>query len=160
MEKQLANTVIVVYAALNSIIALALFILALAVTFLTPFALTMAMHHNSFALPNGMTSLAMQQLATGAGIIVGIFIFMLAALFLSLARGLWKRHSWARVVQLAVSVPQLLTFPFGTLAGAFGIYAFAFDKEIREQFSARQAVTSEVQPAPMKKSQKRTRKLR
>ncbi len=152
MEKQLANTVVTVYVVLNAIIALVLFILALAITFLTPFALTMAMANDLFALPPEMTMLALQQLATGAGIIIGILLFMLAALFLSLARGLWKRHRWARIMQLVLSVPQLVSFPIGTIVGGFGIYAFAFDKEIREQFGAPSAA---VTPAIKKVTKKK-----
>ncbi len=150
LEKQLANTVITTYAILNGIIAFVLFMLALAVTFLTPFATTMILSTQSLALPPNVTTMALQQLATGIGIIVGIIIFMLAALFLSLARGLWKRQRWARIVQLAACVPQLLSFPIGTLIGGFGIYAFAFDKEIREQFGVPSATINNEELTPSK----------
>jgi hypothetical protein len=154
MNTNLANTTVAVYAVLNGITAFILFIIALAITFLTPFAVTMMLETGSVALPPEMTALALQQLSTGVGIIAGIIVFLFAAFFLALARGLWNRHTWARYMQLAWCVPQLLTFPIGTIVGLFGIYAFGFNKEIRRQFGVAITADTKSRVAPARKKKK------
>ena len=151
MEEHLARTVITVYAVLNGIMAFVWFVFALAVTFLTPFAMTMLLEQPSVALPEWLTEQAFMQLARGISLVVGVIAFLLAALFLALAVGLWRRNSWARYWQLALCAPQLFAFPIGTLVGAFGIYAFGFDAQVREQFGVKAADERIATPSKKKR---------
>ena len=57
-----------------------------------------------------------------------------AAFFLALGVGLWRRTPWARYLVLIPCVVWLFSFPIGSAVGVFGIYAFAFDKDVRAQF--------------------------
>jgi hypothetical protein len=89
--------------------------------------------------------MAFQQLATGIAVMSGVLVFMLAAFFLALGVGLWRRNNWARILVLVPCVVWLFSFPIGSAVGIFGIYAFAFDKDVRAQFGVTTAAPVKVQ---------------
>jgi hypothetical protein len=134
MQPRYVTTVISTYSVLSWISAFVCFILALALTFLSPFAITFFIEQNPAAVPQQFSTMAFQQLATGVAVMSGVIVFMFAAFFLALGVGLWRRTPWARYLVLIPSVVWLFSFPIGTAVGLFGIYAFAFDKEVRAQF--------------------------
>ena len=134
METRYVNTIISAYSVFAWISAFVFFIAALALTFLSPFAVTFLIDQNPASIPPGVSALAFQQLATGLAVIAGVVLFMIAAFFLAIGVGLWRRNNWARYLALVPCVIWIFAFPVGTLVGIVGIYAFAFDKDVRAQF--------------------------
>jgi hypothetical protein len=151
METRYASTVVTTYSVLSWISAVVLFLLALALTFLSPFAITFLLERNPAAIPPEFSSVAFQQLAMGVAVMSGVLVFMLAAFFLALGVGLWRRSAWARYLVLAPCVIWLFSFPIGTVVGIFGIYAFAFDREVRAQFGVSVAPATPVKTAKKKR---------
>ncbi len=134
MNTRYLGTVIGAYSILSWITAFVLFIAALALTFLSPFAITYLLEQQPAAVPAQLSPAAFQQLATGLAVIGGVVLFMLAAFFLALGVGLWRRSAWARTLVIIPCVLWLFSFPIGSAVGIFGIYAFAFDKDVRASF--------------------------
>ena len=62
-------------------------------------------------------------LVGGMGVLVGVFLAALALPGLALGYGLFARKSWARPLGLLVGALSLLNFPFGTILGAYTIWA-------------------------------------
>jgi len=84
----------------------------------------------------GVTHTADVPLWTGllvgtVGTIVSAVFALLALPGLALAYGLWKRRPWARVLGIVIGVLDLLHFPFGTIVGAYTLWAM-FQPETRE----------------------------
>ncbi len=151
MQPRYVNTVIGTYSVLSWISAFVCFILALALTFLSPFAITFFIEQNPASIPSQFSAMAFQQLATGVAVMSGVIVFMFAAFFLALGAGLWRRTPWARYLVLIPCVVWLFSFPIGSAVGVFGIYAFAFDKEVRAQFGVMTPAIAPVTRAPAKK---------
>jgi hypothetical protein len=57
------------------------------------------------------------------GVLVGLFLAALALPSLALGYGLFTRRAWARPLGLLVGVLSLVNFPFGTILGAYTIWA-------------------------------------
>jgi hypothetical protein len=62
-------------------------------------------------------------LVGGMGVLVGVFLAALALPGLALGYGLFARRSWARPLGLLVGALSLLNFPFGTILGAYTLWA-------------------------------------
>jgi len=62
-------------------------------------------------------------LVGGMGALVGVFLAALALPGLALGYGLFARRSWARPLGLLVGALSLLNFPFGTILGAYTLWA-------------------------------------
>ena len=62
-------------------------------------------------------------LVGGMGVLVVLFLTALALPGLALTYGLFARRSWARPLGLLIGVLSLLNFPFGTILGAYTIWA-------------------------------------
>lgn len=148
MQARYLNTVITTYSVLSWISACVFFVLALALTFLSPFAITFLIEQNPAAIPTQLSALAFQQLATGVAVMTGVLVFLFAAFFLALGTGLWRRNAWARTLVLIPCVLWLFSFPIGTAVAIFGIYAFAFDKDVRAQFGVLSA-NQKLRAAPI-----------
>jgi hypothetical protein len=57
------------------------------------------------------------------GTLVSLFFAVLAFPGLALAYGLWKLRPWARVLGIVLGVLELFHFPFGTVVGAYTLWA-------------------------------------
>ena len=62
-------------------------------------------------------------LVGGMGVLLGVFLAALALPGLAVGWGLYTRRSWARPLGLLVGALSLLNFPFGTILGAYTIWA-------------------------------------
>ena len=62
-------------------------------------------------------------LVGGVGTIVAIVFGVLALPGIALAYGLYKRRPWARPLGFLLGILNLIHFPFGTIVGAYTIWA-------------------------------------
>jgi hypothetical protein len=62
-------------------------------------------------------------LVGGMGVLLGVFLAALALPGLALGWGLYARKSWARPLGLVVGALSLINFPFGTILGAYTLWA-------------------------------------
>ncbi len=132
MQRNHAELTVKVYSIFYYIGAALLFLFGLAVMFLAPFALSMVRAYGNvdMGIPTGIA----YQLVSGLGIIFGILLILAAVLYVWIGYSLSKYKNWARLVTIILSVPQLASVPIGTIIGAYAIYAFGFDREVRSLF--------------------------
>jgi len=69
---------------------------------------------------------------TGTAIVSLVTLMALPSLVVGI--GLWKRHAWARVGGIVLSILLLFGFPFGTILGAYGLWVL-FSKDTERLFS-------------------------
>lgn len=78
--------------------------------------------------------------AMGILAIVGIFVMGLLVIIsipgILAGWGLLKRKSWARILALVIGFLSLMNIPFGTLLGAYTIWALLVHDEASEYFLA------------------------
>ncbi len=66
-----------------------------------------------------------------ANVIAIVFILIsLPGIFAGI--GLYKRHEWARILTLVLSVIEIFNFPFGTAIGIYSIWALIQPEAIAE----------------------------
>ena len=66
-----------------------------------------------------------------ANVIASVFILIsLPGIFAGI--GLYKRHEWARILTLVLSVIEIFNFPFGTAIGIYSIWALIQPEAIAE----------------------------
>ncbi len=65
------------------------------------------------------------------GIIISGFILLMSLPSFVLGYGLLKTRAWAEIVGLIVSALNLLSFPFGTALGIYGIWVLLQDETKR-----------------------------
>src|SRR6266516_384222 len=63
---------------------------------------------------------------------LGIFLGLFGLLHLALARGLFERQSWARILGLVLGLLALLRFPLGTALGIYTLWVLAPEPAARE----------------------------
>jgi hypothetical protein len=63
---------------------------------------------------------------------LGIFLGFFGLLHLTLAWGLFERHSWARILGLVLGILALLRFPLGTALGIYTLWVLAPEESARE----------------------------
>jgi hypothetical protein len=61
-------------------------------------------------------------ITSGVGVVVALFIAALSLPGIIGGVGLLKRRSWSRILVLVLCVLNLLSFPFGTAVGAYGLW--------------------------------------
>ena len=57
------------------------------------------------------------------GYVFGAILMLLALAYVVIGAGMVKGRNWAKVLAVAVSVPGLLSFPFGTVLSVYTIWA-------------------------------------
>ena len=139
MDKSTAETIVKVYAILLWIAAFFVALGALGFLFMSSFmggAFGGAFTMMAPAVSQGMMGQALVG-GTLVGIGMALVLVLLAAIAVAYAhigRGLWLREPWARTGALVVAVISLLSFPFGTILGAFGIWLFGFEPAVKGLF--------------------------
>lgn len=105
---------------------------------------------------------AFGQLAAAGGLFgIGLFILLvilaaLAAAYIMIGRAIWHREHWGKTAGLVISILSLLSFPVGTIIGAFGIWLFGFEPTVKALF----APASGRRLAPARVSRAAARKKR
>ena len=156
METSTAETIVKVYAVLAWIGALFAVIGALFVMALGGLAGSIGM----MGRYGGMYGSYPRGLFSGLGIVIGIFLLIVAVLYVIAGFGLWGHKNWARILALILSVLSLFSFPFGTIIGALGIWLFGFEPAVIGLFAgAKPLVATVAAPAPVLKA-KSTKKAK
>lgn len=65
--------------------------------------------------------------------------FLLAALYLPIARGLARKKTWAKVAGIILAFPMLAAFPVGTILGIFVLLGL-WSKEARSWFAGQRSI--------------------
>jgi hypothetical protein len=65
------------------------------------------------------------------GIIIGSFLFIISIPGVITGIGLLKHQQWARILALILGFLNLLNIPFGTILGAYTIWAMLNDETIK-----------------------------
>lgn len=84
------------------------------------------------------------------GIAVGVFLLALSAPAIIGGLGLLKHRPWSRVLMIVVSCFHLLSVPFGTALGVYGLWVLLNEEARRllESGGAYQAIGYPTTPAP------------
>ena len=122
MDKDTAETIVRIYAMFAWISAAILLAVAFGITFFGTNIRGMM----------GYTSSSYMMGTTSAFVSVVLFIF--AVFFVFTGIGLWSMKPWGRSAAIVYVAVSLLSFPFGTFIGAFGIPLFCTDKTIKKLF--------------------------
>lgn len=120
MDKETAETVVRIYAMFTWISAAVLLAVAFGITFFGTGIRSM-MGYNYSSTMMGTTSA-----------FVSVVLFIFAVFFVITGIGLWGMKPWGRSAAIVYSAISLLSFPFGTFVGAFGIPLFCCDKDIKK----------------------------
>ena len=75
-------------------------------------------------------------ITTGVGSVIGFFLLLISAPGIIGGLGLLKRRPWARVLVLILGCLNLLNIPFGTILGAYTIWALT-NSETQQAFARR-----------------------
>ena len=75
-------------------------------------------------------------ITTGVGSVIGFFLLLISAPGIIGGLGLLKRRPWARVLVLILGCLNLLNIPFGTILGAYTIWALT-NSEMQQAFARR-----------------------
>lgn len=140
MDRSTAETLTRVYAILVWFGAFWIVFAALALLFIGSFMGGMMGGVFSGMMPV-ISEDALGQMAAAGGLFgVGLVILLvilaaLAAAYIIIGRAIWHRESWGRTAGLVISILSLLSFPIGTLIGAFGIWLFGFEPTVKELFA-------------------------
>jgi hypothetical protein len=137
MDRNTAQTVVRVFAVLAWLMALLL--LAASILFGFFFGHFMQGMMEDPTIAAELTAMPAEQLAMmqkAIPIIAAVILFPLAILYAAVGVGLWKQQKWARITAIVLSALELLSFPFGTVIGAIGIWLFGFDNSVRALFTA------------------------
>ncbi len=136
MQQKYAELVVKIYSVVYWIEAVLVFLAGLVVGFFTPFAVTMIKTYGDLSgLPPDWPAGAFDQLALGLGLFIGLLLVGIGLVLALFAMRIWRRRPWTRIALIVLSALSLFSAPFGTILGAFGIYAFGFDKTVIALFS-------------------------
>ncbi|MEK6904392.1 MAG: hypothetical protein AABW87_02245 [Nanoarchaeota archaeon] len=122
MDKQDANTVVKVYSIIYYVLG-ALWILGL--LFMGAFG---DMMNRIGFTGNFMPPFSMAFFGIGIFMIIGAILMIIAGKLIS------DRKENGRILAIVVNILLLFSFPIGTLIGGFGIYFFAFKREVIHLF--------------------------
>lgn len=75
-------------------------------------------------------------ITAGVGSLIGFFLLLVSAPGIIGGFGLLSRRPWARVLVLVLGCLNLLNFPFGTILGAYTIWALT-NTEAQQSFARR-----------------------
>lgn len=75
------------------------------------------------------------------GFVLSVFFLIVSIPGIIGGIGLLKHHNWARILILIISFLNLLSFPIGTIAGAYGIWVLVQDETVKMFDDLQQAKT-------------------
>ncbi len=160
MDRSTAETITRVYAILVWFGAFWIVLAAFALLFIGSFMGGMMGGVFSGMMPMMDEEVFGQMAAAGGLFGIGLIILLvvlaaLAVAYIIIGRAIWHRESWGRTAGLVISIISVLSFPIGTLIGAFGIWLFGFEPAVKELFArqppARLAPKRVSRPASRKK---------
>lgn len=122
MKKQDVNTVINVYSIIFYVIAVLYLIGFFFMSMMSGTFFSAGFMHWAFPF------------ASVAFFGMSLFVLALGIFMIVAANLLKKKREGGRILVIILSVLMLFGFPFGTLIGGFGIYFFAFNKDIARAF--------------------------
>ena len=99
----------------------------------------------SMAAPNDADALLAVPIVGLIGGILVMLIFTLSVPVIIAGIGLLKRHPWARILTIVLSVLNLINIPFGTLLGIYGLWVL-LSREIGPLFDATLAAAPLASP--------------